>query len=342
MTTPSATAQIADSAAAITRNPVVDALLSGHDIAPPSVPAARAVSPPVLRTRRERREQMRTTMRDSDRLQCLPELHAPSSLPHGNVGTSERMLRSLIAQCRVPTSVIKQLGLRTRPARPYAQVPPPMPPTNEDDDDQWWPAEEEADEHVKRPRAGDGDGSSEADTAPIELTWQKGGAGIVLYTNEQYWDPMRGGDDDSASVLPAPPPRAPHAEAAAEGARVAREFGGFEQHTTGIGGRILKNMGWVQGEGIGQRQGRPEPLLLASQTNRRGVGFVRGARVAVEYGSESDGEVDPLEQMGYRGQSIEDEEDPLSMAAVRRQSDSGVGQRRRRQTPFVPGDVLHT
>ena len=94
--------------------------------------------------------------------------------------------------------------------------------------------------------------------------------------------------------------------AAARAARIDSEFGAFEQHTTGIGSRILRNMGWRQGEGVGagSRQGRAEPLRLPSQSDRKGIGFTARAGRDSQYAPQSDSDdsdsVPPLLQLGGR------------------------------------------
>ena len=59
-------------------------------------------------------------------LQTLPELHPPDVMPNGNVGTPTLVFMDFIKQCRLPSSVIKKLGLsfpRTRSQRKYGNVP---------------------------------------------------------------------------------------------------------------------------------------------------------------------------------------------------------------------------
>ena len=46
------------------------------------------------------------------RTPILPELRPPSGLPQGNVGTPLRVIESAISACRLPTRIIKNLGLR--------------------------------------------------------------------------------------------------------------------------------------------------------------------------------------------------------------------------------------
>ena len=134
-TTPAATT-VTTAATAVgtaTRSALVDSLLSGtaterdiaaaaHPTAPPQQPLQPA---PVFQTRQEKRTLMRHggMARDAGRLSCLAELHPPACLPRGNVGTPERVLLQLIAQCRIPTTIVQQLALPPRRAeRPYAHL----------------------------------------------------------------------------------------------------------------------------------------------------------------------------------------------------------------------------
>uniref|UniRef100_A0A7S3QRJ1 G-patch domain-containing protein n=1 Tax=Dunaliella tertiolecta TaxID=3047 RepID=A0A7S3QRJ1_DUNTE len=64
---------------------------------------------------------------------------------------------------------------------------------------------------------------------------------------------------------------ADEARAAAEAAQ--NKFAGFEDHTSGIGSRLLAKMGWRSGEGLGQKaQGRSEPVIPQLIKGKRGLG----------------------------------------------------------------------
>lgn len=57
------------------------------------------------------RRQQQNSCFSSQLIHSLPEFNPPSSMPHGNVGTSLRIFRELIRSCRLPPSVIKKLRL---------------------------------------------------------------------------------------------------------------------------------------------------------------------------------------------------------------------------------------
>lgn len=62
----------------------------------------------------------------ASQLSSLPELHPPALMPRGNVGTTTRTFLRLIQRCKLPPSIISQLGLvfpRTRSNRRYGSVP---------------------------------------------------------------------------------------------------------------------------------------------------------------------------------------------------------------------------
>ncbi|KAF5827152.1 hypothetical protein DUNSADRAFT_1243 [Dunaliella salina] len=60
-------------------------------------------------------------------------------------------------------------------------------------------------------------------------------------------------------------------KAAAEA--VLNRFAGFEEHTSGIGSKLLGKMGWKSGDGLGQKaQGIYEPVLPKIVTGKRGLG----------------------------------------------------------------------
>ena len=58
-------------------------------------------------------------------LEKLPELHPPSVMPNGNVGTPTKYFLDMINQCRLPSSIINKLGLtfpKLRSQKKYGNV----------------------------------------------------------------------------------------------------------------------------------------------------------------------------------------------------------------------------
>jgi tuftelin-interacting protein 11 len=54
----------------------------------------------------------------------------------------------------------------------------------------------------------------------------------------------------------------------------SRAFGQFEQHTRGIGGRLLQQMGYEVGRGLGRsKQGPVDPLEASMRPKRLGLGM---------------------------------------------------------------------
>ena len=50
-------------------------------------------------------------------------------------------------------------------------------------------------------------------------------------------------------------------------------FGGFEEHTSGVGSRLMRQMGWQEGMGLGrERQGRAVPLQAVMRPRNLGLG----------------------------------------------------------------------
>ncbi|XP_037089857.1 G patch domain-containing protein 3-like isoform X2 [Pollicipes pollicipes] len=148
----------------------------------------------------------------------------------------------------------------------------------------------------------------------IELVWEKGGPGLVWYTDAVYWDQLQGDFDertaddwdvDMAVYEPGAGPGDMDAREARQmrlerclrdGAQSESAFtrrrdgsggarrsddthssgvGAFERHTRGFGRRVLLNLGWTEGRGLGTGAGGiAEPLEADGQTDRRGFGFV--------------------------------------------------------------------
>ncbi|KAL0984630.1 hypothetical protein UPYG_G00144410 [Umbra pygmaea] len=132
----------------------------------------------------------------------------------------------------------------------------------------------------------------------IELKWEKGGSGLVFYTDAQYWQEGEGdfdeqtaddwdvdmsvyydkdgGDMDSRDYI-----RMRYEKRLRDGledrsGRQDQPIGIFEKFTKGIGRRVMEKQGWKDGEGLGNSQaGIPEALENDGQHPRckRGFGY---------------------------------------------------------------------
>ncbi|MBN3315033.1 GPTC3 protein, partial [Atractosteus spatula] len=131
----------------------------------------------------------------------------------------------------------------------------------------------------------------------IELKWEKGGSGLVFYTDAQYWKEEEGdfdeqtaddwdvdmsvyydkdgGDKDARDYV-----RMRYEcrlrEGLEEGSTQCRPIGSFEKFTKGVGRRVMERQGWRDGEGLGHSQpGMAEALESEGQHPRckRGFGY---------------------------------------------------------------------
>ncbi|KAK2910427.1 G patch domain-containing protein 3 [Channa argus] len=131
----------------------------------------------------------------------------------------------------------------------------------------------------------------------IELKWEKGGSGLVFYTDSQYWHEEEGdfdeqtaddwdvdmsiyydkdgGDMDSRDYV-----RMRYEKRLRDGlkdrAGHRQSFGSFEKFTKGIGRRVMEKQGWKDGEGLGNgKTGIPEALENEGQhpNCKRGFGY---------------------------------------------------------------------
>lgn len=131
----------------------------------------------------------------------------------------------------------------------------------------------------------------------IELKWEKGGSGLVFYTDAQFWQEEEGdfdeqtaddwdvdmsiyydrdaGDKDARdSVRMRLEQRLRDGQE--DGSVVERQVGTFERHTKGIGRKVMERQGWAEGQGLGSRcSGVPEALDGDGQHPRckRGLGY---------------------------------------------------------------------
>nr|XP_046256170.1 G patch domain-containing protein 3 [Scatophagus argus] len=131
----------------------------------------------------------------------------------------------------------------------------------------------------------------------IELKWEKGGSGLVFYTDAQYWQEEEGdfdeqtaddwdvdmsvyydkdgGDMDARDYV-----RMRYEKRLRDGLedRSGRNqsIGSFERFTKGFGRRVMEKQGWKDGEGLGHSQtGIPEALENDGQHPhcKRGFGY---------------------------------------------------------------------
>ncbi|XP_071757753.1 G patch domain-containing protein 3 isoform X1 [Centroberyx gerrardi] len=131
----------------------------------------------------------------------------------------------------------------------------------------------------------------------IELKWEKGGSGLVFYTDAQYWQEEEGdfdeqtaddwdvdmsvyydkdgGDMDSRDYV-----RMRYEKRLRDGLEDrsghSQTIGSFEKFTKGFGRRVMEKQGWKDGEGLGNSQaGIPEALENEGQhpNCKRGFGY---------------------------------------------------------------------
>ncbi|XP_077006815.1 G patch domain-containing protein 3 [Tamandua tetradactyla] len=131
----------------------------------------------------------------------------------------------------------------------------------------------------------------------IELKWEKGGSGLVFYTDAQFWQEEEGdfdeqtaddwdidmsvyydrdgGDKDARdSVQMRLEQRLRDGQE--DGSVIEGQVGTFERHTKGIGRKVMERQGWAEGQGLGSRcSGVPEALDGDGQHPRckHGLGY---------------------------------------------------------------------
>ncbi|XP_034409991.1 G patch domain-containing protein 3 [Cyclopterus lumpus] len=131
----------------------------------------------------------------------------------------------------------------------------------------------------------------------IELKWEKGGSGLVFYTDAQYWQEEEGdfdeqttddwdvdmsvyydkdgGDMDARDYVRMRYEQRLR-EGLEDGSGHSQSIGGFEKFTKGFGRRLMEKQGWKDGEGLGNsRIGIPDALEGDGQhpNCKRGFGY---------------------------------------------------------------------
>ncbi|XP_019946755.2 G patch domain-containing protein 3 [Paralichthys olivaceus] len=131
----------------------------------------------------------------------------------------------------------------------------------------------------------------------IELKWEKGGSGLVFYTDAQYWQEEEGdfdeqtaddwdvdmsvyydkdgGDMDARDYVRMRYEKRLR-EGLEDGSGSSQSIGRFERFTKGFGRRLMEKQGWTDGEGLGNSQtGIAEALESEGQNPncKRGFGY---------------------------------------------------------------------
>ncbi|NXQ34887.1 GPTC3 protein, partial [Alaudala cheleensis] len=129
----------------------------------------------------------------------------------------------------------------------------------------------------------------------IELKWEKGGSGLVFYTDAQFWQEQDGDFDEQTADdwdvdMSIYYDRAAGDRDARDALRMRLEqrrregleqgavpgIGTFERHTKGFGRKVLEQQGWTEGLGLGSsNSGMAEALDNEGQNPRckRGLGY---------------------------------------------------------------------
>ncbi|XP_040390972.1 G patch domain-containing protein 3 [Cygnus olor] len=131
----------------------------------------------------------------------------------------------------------------------------------------------------------------------IELKWEKGGSGLVFYTDAQYWQEENGdfdeqtaddwdvdmsvyydkdgGDKDARDSVQMWLEQRLR-DGLEDGSVSGQQIGTFERYTKGFGRKVLEQQGWMEGQGLGSsNSGMAEALDNEGQNPRckRGLGY---------------------------------------------------------------------
>uniref|UniRef100_A0A8V5H9J4 Uncharacterized protein n=1 Tax=Melopsittacus undulatus TaxID=13146 RepID=A0A8V5H9J4_MELUD len=131
----------------------------------------------------------------------------------------------------------------------------------------------------------------------IELKWEKGGSGLVFYTDAQYWQEQNGdfdeqtaddwdvdmsiyydkdgGDKDARDSVQMRLEQRLR-DGLEDGSVSRQQIGAFERYTKGFGRKVLEQQGWTEGLGLGSsNSGMTEALDNEGQNPRckRGLGY---------------------------------------------------------------------
>ncbi|NXO64933.1 GPTC3 protein, partial [Phainopepla nitens] len=225
---------------------------------------------------------------------------------YGNVPFQYGGTQTVPAEDRVYTAAGDEL---TEGAEPVTQAAPPAQPEQ---------GQDEEEEEEEEPSSGDDNDTCEEwerhaalheDVTQqertrerlfeeeIELKWEKGGSGLVFYTDAQFWQ-EQDGDFDEQTADDWDVDTSVYYDRAAgdkdardavqmwleqrlrdgleDGSVAGQHIGTFERHTKGFGRKVLEQQGWTEGLGLGSsNSGMAEALDNEGQNPRckRGLGY---------------------------------------------------------------------
>lgn len=138
-----------------------------------------------------------------ERLEDLESLlefkNIPKWMPQGNVGTPTKVFLEYINQCIMPQSLIAKLGINIKhykkcKNKTYTNVEFKYEQEEEELED-WERHESLHDDVTKQDRT-----SPYLFENEIELQWEKGGSGLVFYTDDNYWKEQENKDFDAETA----------------------------------------------------------------------------------------------------------------------------------------------
>ncbi|RNA34109.1 G patch domain-containing 3 [Brachionus plicatilis] len=141
---------------------------------------------------------------DQDLVDLVEFRNIPNWMSQGNVGTPTKNFLNYINRCKMPSSMISKLGIniadyRRCTKKKYTNVQFDY---DQDEEDK---SEDELEEWERHESLHD-DVTKQDRTSPylyedeIELKWEKGGSGLVFYTDENFWKDYENKDFDAETA----------------------------------------------------------------------------------------------------------------------------------------------
>ncbi|KAL6046376.1 G patch domain-containing protein 3 [Balamuthia mandrillaris] len=234
---------------------------------------------------KRRRSTMSITTAKTRRRQRIVNISVDSKSSSSLVVVEERQPEEKYIYLEAADRSVQQKQLSTRITHEDLETT-----TNRDEDTEGEQSAEEWD-RAEAFRDDEHDSHQRLFEEEVELVWEKGGSGLVFWTDDVLWEAQQGTDWDEREADEfdvdtislyyensgnGDRQKNRIAEDDEEGKRRRKQKrgGAYPWDTTGLATKLMKEMGWRKGKGIGKTPGSEHPVDVQANPRKSGLGYL--------------------------------------------------------------------